>query len=198
MFDPTRTGQGVDQGMDGPSVLEVPAQGHVQAAQPALFLPEGVEVEQGLGGVLVSAVPGVHDRDVAVGGHEARGTLPGVADDQEVGELAHHARGIGQTLALRDGGGLDVGRADDPSPQAKHRCLEGESRPCAGFEKEVGQDGAPEAVGLLAEIGFYFGRRIEDGFDLSVGEIIDGDEVPPAQAHGSLSAPCGLKIFPAF
>ena len=44
-----------------------------------------------------------------------------------------------------------------------------------------------KAAGLLAEIGFHFGRRVEDRLDLLVEKIIDGDEVPPAQAHGSLS-----------
>ena len=86
--------------MDRPSVLEIPAKRHGEAAQPALFLAEGVEVEQGLPGVLVSPVSGVHDRDVAVGGHEARRAFPGGADDEEVGELAHHAGRVGQTLAL--------------------------------------------------------------------------------------------------
>lgn len=98
-------------------------------------------------------------------------------------------RRIGQTLAFGDGGGLDVGRADHPAAQAEHRRLEGEPRPCAGLEKEAGQDGALKAAGLPAEIGFHFGRRVEDGFDLPVGEIIDGDEVPPAQVQGSLSVP---------
>ena len=180
--------------MDRPSVLEIPAKRHGEAAQPALFLAEGVEVEQGLPGVLVSPVSGVHDRDVAVGGHEARRAFPGGADDEEVGELAHHAGRVGQTLALGDGGGRDVDRAAHPAAQAEHRRLEGEPRPCAGLEKEARQDGALKAAGLLAEIGFHFGRRVEDRLDLLVGKIIDGDEVPPAQAQGSLSrSPADLE-----
>lgn len=170
--------------MDGPAVLEVTAQRNVEARKAALLLPERIQIEEGLRGVLVTAVAGVHDGDAAVSGHQPRRAFPGVPDHEEVCELAYNAGRIRQALPLGDGGSLHIGGSDDPSSQAQHGGLERKAGTGAGLEKEAGQDGTGQAAALPLEIGIHFRRRVEHHFNFRIGKIVNGDEASPAEAHG--------------
>ena len=61
--DPFITGQGVDQGMDRAAEFQVAAEADGKIAQPSFQRTDGMQVGQGLGRVLMSAVAAVDDRN---------------------------------------------------------------------------------------------------------------------------------------
>ena len=61
--DPFITGQGVDQGMDRAAEFQVAAETDGKIAQPSFQGTDGMQVGQGLGRMLMSAVAAVDDRN---------------------------------------------------------------------------------------------------------------------------------------
>ena len=60
-----------------------------------LFLLDGVEVAEGLAGVLVSAVASVYHRHTGVFGNDPGGAFPWMADNDDVGVAADYPCHIG-------------------------------------------------------------------------------------------------------
>ena len=87
--------QQVGQRARGPAVGQVAADGHGEAVDGAEGLMDGVEVQQGLGGVLSGAVAGVDDGHRAVPGGPLGGADFVVAQRDYVGVvLAQDADGV--------------------------------------------------------------------------------------------------------
>ena len=67
--------QRLHEGMDGAAILEVSDHIHCQSVESALGLLDRIEVEQGLGRMLVGSVAGVDDRHRCHGGGDVGGSL---------------------------------------------------------------------------------------------------------------------------
>ncbi len=162
-----------------PAAVEVLAESGIGPDQPAAHR-EGVQ--ECLGGVLVGAVAGVHDRavDPAGGGEAVRGAGGAVPDDDGVG--AHRLQGQGRVLerlALGDGGALG-GEVDDVGGQALGGCLEGDAGTRRVLEEEVDDGTAAQGRELLdrpvRDPGHLLGG-VEDQDGVVAGEVGGRDEV---------------------
>ena len=163
--------------MNGPAKFEVPAEADGKPVQPPLLPVDGQQIGKGLGGVVVSAVPGVDDGDLAELGGGEGGALLGVAHGDDVGVAADGVDGIPHGLPLGGGAGGGLREAQDASPQGQHGGLKGEAGPGGRLEKEGGQL-------LVGAGGLVFGgardnvlRRGDQFVDFLHGEVGDVDDV---------------------
>src|SRR5512143_2132914 len=119
--------EAVDERAHRPGVLEVPKQGNVQAAYPALVLPYREEVYERLGRVLVGAVPRVYHGLFREVGREARRPFFRVPDCEDLRVPRDHPYRVAEALAFLERAhlGLEIEVAH-PAPQ---RC---------GLERELG------------------------------------------------------------
>ena len=166
--------------MDRPSVLQVTRQGDGQALDPAFFLPDGVQIQQRLRGMLPRAVAAVEDRDRGPVGQLLRAARHRVADDRHVGVAFDHLAGVEQRLALGGrAGGLGLGDRQHLPAQAQHRGLEGETR-ARGRLVEQGRQHLARHVqqaALRLHDALKPGRRLHDQGDLFQGELVGPDDV---------------------
>ena len=86
--------------MDGPSVAQIADHRHVQPVDVAQLCPNGVQIQQRLGGVLSDAIAGVDDRLARVLGSDLGGSYVGMAEHDDVGVRLQRADGVGQALTL--------------------------------------------------------------------------------------------------
>ncbi len=164
--------------MDGAAVLEVTHQGDAQAIKTALFL-DGVQVQQGLGGMMAGSVTGIDHRHGRELGGQAGRALLGVADDQGVGVTGHHPHCIRQGLALGDGGALRRAQVDHAATKPLHGRLKGHAGSGRGLEEQKCQDLARHHIALFAPgIGLQGCGQIQDRVDLLPGELSHGENMP--------------------
>src|SRR5262249_13008449 len=147
------------------------------------------DVEQRLGGVLVRAVTGVHDRGVEETGDEIGRARGAVADDDDVGvEGLEVADGVAQGFALLERGGLG-GEVDDVGRKALGGELETDAGPGGGLNEEV-HDGLAAQGGNLFDGALADGLEgaggVEHGADLLRGEGFDVEQMLALPAHAVL------------
>ena len=92
--------------MDRAPEFEVAAETDGQMVQPPLALANGHQVDHGLAGVGVSAIPCIDDGNACIHRCTQRRTLFGVAHGNDVGIVAHDAGGVRNGLALAGTGQL--------------------------------------------------------------------------------------------
>lgn len=148
-------GERLYEGVHRAAVLEVADHGDVDVVEGALGLPDGIEVQEGLRGVLVGTVAGIDDRHVGDLGGVAGGAFQVVAHHDDVGVVADHLDGVLQRLALRGGGAGRITKTNDACTQAIARRFEAEAGAGRGLKEQGGYDFALEKVevGVLFEEG---------------------------------------------
>ena len=159
-------GVGGDLGPGHPAVADVahdqppagPRSGRVPSSPPPQDLAHGVEVEQGLGRVLVPAVTGVDHRAVVDPlGHPGRHPRRGVADDHGVhADGLDGLDGVAQRLALLDRRGPG-GERQHVGRHPLGRRLERHAGPGRVLEEQGGDRAAAQGrhlrVGPAADLG---------------------------------------------
>src|SRR3989441_3261717 len=131
--------------MYGAAVLEVANQDDVLALERAAFVPDRVQVLEGLRRVLARSVARVDDglfREVL--GQAGRALLRVAQDDRVAVRLDHPDR-IGEGLALLHGRALRAAEPEDPPSEAGHRTLERQSGTRGRFVENRGEDLALES-----------------------------------------------------
>ena len=124
-----RKGKGVNRA----SVEQVPAEGHFQALQSPVMSPQRVQVTQGLGGMLVAAIPTVDNRDWGVLRNQFGRSLPGMPHDQNVRVGSDDPRRVRKGFTLGRRRRPHVWCGDDATSQALHSGFEGQPGPGAGL-----------------------------------------------------------------
>ena len=160
-----------------------------QVSDISLFTFEGIEVAEGLGGVLVAAITRIDDGDGGVVCEGLSRALPRVTDYYDVHVAADHPGGVGEGFALGYGRRVDVNGGDDVPAKAVHGRFEGEAGAGAGFVEEAGHDHALTEIGLAADVGVHAVGEGEDGLDLVVGDVVDGDEVAAPELYSHFAPP---------
>ena len=128
----------VAQAVDGAAVLQISQESDGLTTNVALFLANGVDIQQGLGGVLAGAVAAVDHRMLGnIGGGDCR-TLHRMAHDNGVHVAVHGADGVLQRLALGLRGGLGVRHGDTLGAGAVDGRLEAQAGPGGGLEEQTG------------------------------------------------------------
>ena len=159
-------------------VRDVAHHAHVQVVEGALLLPDGVQIEQRLGGMLVLAVAAVDDVGIDVAGEQARRALLLAAHDDEVGVhgVERLAR-VGERLAFFRGARRG-GEVDDVGGHALARNLEARARACGRLEEEIDDRAAAQRGQLLdgAVVDLLeAARRVENFGDFLDGVLVDVD-----------------------
>ena len=123
---------------------DIPQDGHLEAFEAAFLLLDGQQIQQGLGGVLMRAVPGVDHRGVGVPGDHLRNARRGMADHDDVDlEGFEILDGVENRLAFRDAGGSD-GDVEDVRREPLGGQLKRRAGAGAGLEEEVDHRLAPQ------------------------------------------------------
>ena len=179
--------EAADAGARDPRVGDVADERDLQPVERPDLALDGVEVEQGLGGVLVLAVAGVDDGGVGeAGGHLARAD-GGVADHQDVRRVRveRDDRVLeGLPLLHARAGALDV---HDVGGEALAGQLERGRGARGGLEEHVDDRAAPQGRHLLDVALHDLGEAVadaQDARDLGTVEVVDGQQGPAT--HGVL------------
>ena len=128
-----------NQGVDGTAELQVAAQADGQALEGVLAAPDGQQVGQGLGGMVVSAVTCVDDGHACTAGSNNGSAFLGMTHDDDVSVAADGLNGVRQALTLSGGGRTGLGEADDGAAQALHSSLEAQSGTGGGLKEQGSQ-----------------------------------------------------------
>jgi hypothetical protein len=139
----------LDQRSCDPRVEHVPDDRHVEPVQPAERLVHREQVEQRLRGMLVLAVPGVHDMGVGHVGDELRRSDVWVPDDDYVRVVrAEGQRGVLERLALVHGrpGGAQRHRVGRKPLRGE---VEARERARGGLVEEVDHEASAQRRQLL-------------------------------------------------
>ena len=186
-FDARELGHGLDEGVDGAAVLQVPAQPYREAVHLPPQAGDGGEVGGGLGGMHVSAVPGVDDRHVRVEGGGLGGPLQGVAHDHHVGIAGDHLDGVLQGLPLGHRGGAGVGKAEDRPPHPQHGGLEGKIGAGGRLIKQARHDLPPAGVQKISGVVHDLAAPLVQSIPLRSAQVPEIDQMPHI-----LASPLGL------
>ena len=129
--------QGPDIGAGHAAVKNVAENGDVEAADVAFLFADGKHIEQGLGGMLVRAIAGVHHVGVEKAREKMRRAGGFVADDNDVRvQRLEIARSVFQAFPFLKRGRIG-GEVDDIRTETLGRELEAHTRASGGFDKEV-------------------------------------------------------------
>ena len=154
-FDAFVAAHGLDEGVHRPAIFQIAAQTDGQIVQPPHFPGNGQKIGQGLGGMVVAAVPRVDDGNGGCLGGDVGRALPGVAHGDDVCVAADNFRGVCHAFALGGGGGAGFAEADDAAPQLQHGGLEAQTGSGGGFKKQ----GRQLFVGAFVPVGL---RMVDD------------------------------------
>jgi hypothetical protein len=89
-----------DKRMNRSAVFKIPADDDRQALQFAFFLFQSVQVTEGLGRMLVSAVAGIDDGNIGILGHRLNRAVPVMAYHQHVSVTGNDPGGVGHRFTL--------------------------------------------------------------------------------------------------
>ncbi len=169
--------QRLRQGVDGAAIFQVADHGDVQVLQTALGLLNGEQIQQGLGRMLVSAIPGVQHRNAAGElGRQTRGALLRVTHHDGINVGADHRDGIREGLAFFPQRGVAaVGEAHDACAQTVDRGLERQAGTGGGFKEAAGDHLVLQQLRL--RVGFQFCRGFKNQLQLFTAEVVDGNDV---------------------
>ena len=185
----------VGQRVHSSTILQVAHDPHREVREAVGVLAHGVEVEEGLGGVLARAVARVDERDVdELRGHRRR-ALARVAEHQRVGVALGHAHRIGEALALGRAGGFDRSHPERVAAEALDRRFEAHSRARARLEEEQTEQG-PGVARAVRWRALDLGRAVTHRLDVRAREVLRADDLvgvavreahdqPPLRRSGS-------------
>lgn len=109
-----------NEGVDGSAEFEVAAKAYGEVIESTDLTFDGEQVGKGLGGVIMSAVACVYDRDIGVFDRDAGCAFLGVAHCDDIGVAIDHADSIGDAFAFGCGRRGRLGEAEDISAQVEH------------------------------------------------------------------------------
>ena len=135
--------QRLEEAVDGSSVLQVAHHTDGESVDAALGVLDAVEVQHGLGGVLLGAAASVDVEYTAYLDCAQGGVVVGVPHDDDVPVVHHCACGILEALAILGAAGHGVGHGSDVPAEPEHGGLEAEACPGAGLEEEADRDLSP-------------------------------------------------------
>jgi hypothetical protein len=161
-------------------VFQVTANRDLETFDPPEMLSDGGRVEQCLRGMLACPVARIDDRAFHDCRNSSRGSAGAVADNQRVGpHCVKRPRRIFQRLALLDRAMLDRHRHHLRAEAiAGYREAHERSRRILEEGIDDGEAIQPAIVApRLAIIGEPPFARVEDGCDLGVAQIVDGQEM---------------------
>jgi hypothetical protein len=160
-------------------------------------MSDGHGVQEGLGGVLVGAVSGVHHARLCEALDELAGAGAGVAHDVAVGEHALHVEDrVHERLALlnRRGAGGEVQRV---GREPLFGDFKGGTRPGGVLEEEIHHELSAKRgnllEGALGDQGHLLGR-VENLGDVLGREVFDAEQVFVAKGHGGHSLAFGVGV----
>ena len=110
----------MNQRMYGSAEFQVTAHPDGQVFKGALFPLNRQEVSQGLGRVIMSAVPGIDDRHRRAHGCNHRCAFFWVAHGDDIGIAANHTHRIGNAFALGSGAVACTGEANHTAAKLQH------------------------------------------------------------------------------
>ena len=163
--------------MDRPAKLQVTAEADGQVVEMALFLVNGDEVRQGLGGVVVAAVTGVDHRHQGVLRCHQRRALLGVAHGDDVAVGADHPDGVRHALALGGGGAGGGGKAQHLSAKGQHGALKAQAGTGGRLKEQRCQDLAVALMGIFGGMLHNIAARFYQLVDLLGGELHNVDQI---------------------
>ena len=133
--------------MGSATVFQIAPEGDLKSFNVLAFFNERIQIKEGLGGMLMAAVPGVDDRYPGIVRDHFSGALPGMADDADIRVAADYLGGVRDAFPFSQGAGADIRSSDNAAAQAVHSGLKGEPGAGTGFKEKAGHDLAvPEAV----------------------------------------------------
>ena len=155
----------------GTSVFQVADHRDVEIRQSALCLLDGIEVQHGLGGMLVCPVSGIDDWYVRDFRRIAGSTFQMMTHNDKIDIVAYHQDGIFQSFAFGGTGRGSIGETDHTAAQAVHCSLETQACASGGFE-EQGRRHFPFQQ-LTVRICFKLPGVIQNTKNVLFGTLID-------------------------
>src|SRR5262249_23928768 len=176
----------VDVRASYPAVGDITHYRHVKAFEVALLLADRQKVEEGLRGVLVRAVSGVHDGARQLAGQQLGGPGRRVTDNDHVGtHRGNVLRGVDEALALARARSA-CGEVDDVGRQPFPRDLERGARARGRLVEEVHDRLAAERRDFLdLAPGDLLERRgsVDQQDDLARLEVAHREQILAGPAH---------------
>ncbi len=149
-------GEGENQRVGGAAVFQIPPEGYFKSFDIVPFFDDGIEVQQGLGGVLVATVAGIDDRDTGIIGYYFSGAFPRMTDDDDIGVTTDYFGGIGDAFPFSQLAGADIRGGDDATAESVHGGFERQARAGARLEEQASHDFSFTQVELLWHIFSHF------------------------------------------
>ena len=134
-LDAGEEAEGIHQAVHGATVFQVTHDTDGKVLDAPLSGPNGVEVEQRLGGMLILAVARVDDRHIADVGGPAGRSVARMAQHDGVAVGGKHLDGVVQALALGHRAAFSTGKAGFTAAQLMDRGQEAVARARTGFIK---------------------------------------------------------------
>ena len=174
-------GQGRHVGAGNPGVEDVADDAHPEAVEAREVLPDRVQVEQGLGRVLVGSVAGVDDAGLHPPGEPVRRPRRGVPHDDGVDPHGlQRLRRVLEGLALGQGGPGVAGEVDHVGREALGGKLEGDPGARRGLEEQVADGAAPQDGHLLDRASAHLPEGVgglQHELDLAGRELVDRQQM---------------------
>ena len=164
------------------AVQHIAADRDHEAFKPALAPADGERVQQGLGGMLVPAVPGIENGTIDLVRDQGDRARTGMADDDDVGGhgVERHCR-VDQRFALLHAGGRGV-HVDDIRAQPLARDFERQQGAGAVLEKGVDLRHAGQPVVMFARLALVglrpIFRFVQQEADFPGFEVRDRQKMP--------------------
>ena len=163
--------------MDGPAVEQVTAHADLHMVEPALFAAERYNVGQRLGGVQVTAVAAVYQRDLRIERSRHRRALDRVPHGDNVGIAADDRNGVLEALALGYRGVHGIVKADGAAAELEHRGLKGHLRARARLIKERRQNLSVAGVAVVGRTLHDFACLADQLVDLCHTQRFEVDQI---------------------
>ena len=192
------------------SVAQIAHHRDLEAIDTAKLLPDGVQIQQRLGGMLARAVACVDDRHAGVvGGHLGRADFR-VAQDDGIAVLFQRAHGVGQCFALAHRTELNPLRnRDHAAAQPLHGCDKRGAGARARLVEEAGQHVAAQQVAhavlldhgahrlrLLKNVSHILAVELRHRQNILAGEAVAGDHLGSIHLHQRCDGFGGHSLTP--
>ena len=101
---------------------------------------------------MVPAVARIDKRDACMLGCEGCRAFAGVSHGDDVRIFGDRADGVGQAFSLGGAAGIRFRKTEHAAAESQHGGFKTQTRPCAGFIKQCGQDLSVTAVGVVSRV----------------------------------------------
>ena len=163
--------------MDGAAELQIAAQADGQIIQPTHPGADGHQIGHGLGGVLVTAVTGIDDRDAGVAGSAERRTLFGMAHCHDISIAGDHTDGICNAFSFGSAADGLAREAQHMTAQVQHGRLKGKAGAGRRLIEQGGELFVSRNVLVSGRVGADAVGQIQQRGDLFLAEIQGIDEM---------------------